>query len=201
MLPMITELKKKTVFLLTFLFLWEAFAFNGTPVSLQTSLYSQIPLYGSSEINNLNNNLNNADIKRVIAGSFVDFNVDLCKYIKFSTGVDVCCDFIWGGDEFFHHLNYSFFAGLKIHPFDAGINFFASYALGQRVDFKKITDAENNGAAFSSWGNGFRLGIEYNILYWKEIAVYPIVGTFYEFFPRGNYLKDNIFAVYAGLQF
>ena len=198
---MITDNKKKLIFLPFFLFLWEVFAFNGTIVSLKTSIYSQIPVYGSAELNDINNSLNQGDFKRVIAGSFVDFDVTLCKYIKLTTGADLCCDFIWGGNDYFHHMNYSFFTGLKIFPFDAGINFYAAYAFGHRLDFVNITDAARKGTEFSSWGNGFRLGLEYNILYWKTLAVYPVAGTFYEFFPRGSYLKDNMFAVYAGIQF
>ena len=202
MLPMITVNKKKLFIFTAFLFLWEAFSFNGNKISLKTSIYSQVPLYGSSDINNLNNSLNQGDFKRIIAGTFVDFDVRICDYIKFTTGADAACDFIWGGSDYFHHLNYSFFAGLKIFPFDGiGLNFNASYALGNRIDFKNVSGEEDNGVIFSAWGNGFRLGIEYNILFWKTLAVYPVVGAFYEFFPRGNYTKDNMFAVYVGLQF
>lgn len=50
------------------------------------------------------------------------------------------------------------------------------------------------------WGNGFRIGLEYDFSYKSEQNL-PSVGLYYRFCPRGNYHWDNVFALYCVMNF
>ena len=82
------------------------------------------------------------------------------------------------------------------------------YALGARTDFIEEEILEDDGSSkkrsvveSTAWGNGFKIGVEYDFLYNSDKRSLPALGFFYRLMPRGGKSYDNIFAFYINMVF
>lgn len=161
----------------------------------------------------------NIEDSRVIIGSFADISFKLGNPLRFLLGADAMCDFMWGGDDYNHHLDYAGWAGIKFYPGIGGLNFSIAYALGCRTDFVSFTErvqvknpltgemlplykSESDSYIDSTaWGNGFRISFDYDFLYGNDRNFAPALGGYYRCMPRGNDKWDNIFSIYISFGF
>lgn len=169
-------------------------------VGFDIGLATGIPFYGSSYVTNTNDRVNDGDFYRFIIGASADLNFKLGDPIKFMVGADVLFDFIWKGNDYSNHIDYAFFTGLKFYPGIGGLNGSIAYCLGCRNDFAN-NEVEDSITHSSAWGNGFRLGIEYDFKYGSNHKCLPSIGTYYRCMPRGENEWDNILAAYFALSF
>ena len=167
-------------------------------VGFDIGLSSGLPVYSDSAVSDSNELVNDGDFNRVIAGGLFDFSFRLCEPLKLLLGADLLCDFIWSGSDYSNHLDYAFWSGIKAYPGIGGLNCSVAYALGRRSDFRN-NDADDSIISSSSWGNGFRLGVEYDFLYGSSRTCMPALGFYYRFMPRGNDTYDNVFSVYISI--
>lgn len=174
----------------------EASKIIGFDIGLSTGL----PVYSDSGISDANDRVNDGDFNRVIIGSVADVSFHVCEPLKLLVGGDLLCDLIWSGNSHSNHIDYAGWFGVKAYPGFGGLNGSVCYAVGCRTDFIN-NDVEDTVVHNASWGNGFRLGIEYDFLYGTERSCMPCVGFYYRYMPRGESNYDNIFSVYATLSF
>lgn len=185
------------VFFLIFL---SSYAFGETRVvNFDAGISTGVPLYGDKRIETMNRNILSDSGVRIILGGIADVNITLSDYFTFFTGCDLLCDANINKSSFFYHLDLAMFPGIKFYPGAGGLNISCAYSTGYRFDFLK-TSAEGFEYDPSSWGNGFRLGVEYNFAY-KNDHNWPSVGIYYRSMPRGNYQRDNILCVYCVVNF
>ncbi len=52
-----------------------------------------------------------------------------------------------------------------------------------------------------SWGNGFRIAVQYDFMEDRNYKVKPHIGAYYRCVPRGNYKTDHILSIYGGVRF
>lgn len=166
-------------------------------VGFDVGIVTGLPVYTSGEVSHANDHVNDGKTSRVVIGGLFDVSFKVMSPLKIMLGFDLLSDFNWGGGEHANYLDYAFWAGLKIYPGIAGFNFFVDYALGQRADF--IDNDEIDETNTAAWGNGFRVGIEYDFLHNSEHRFMPSVGFYYRLMPRGDDQYDNIFAIYVTL--
>ena len=205
---------KKYIFCF-FLFFGTIFCFAETDKIVRTDIgfTTGIPIYSHRD-----DNINTED-SRVIIGTFSDISFRLGEPVRFLVGADCNCDFMWGGRDYNHHLDYAGWAGIKVYPGVGGLNFSISYALGSRTDFvsatetkfktysingERLTILENETDSYvesTAWGNGFRIGFDYDFMYGNDNSFAPALGGYYRCMPRGNDMWDNIFAVYISFGF
>lgn len=149
--------------------------------------------------------LDRSDYKRIIAGLTADTNLNISEPIKVIFGAEAFCDFLWIKGSYYHTTDYAFFSGIKIFPGVQGLNFSIAYTLGNRTDFFSYYDEEEDTTIKKndpkSWGNGFRLGIQYDFMEDRDYKVKPQVGVYYRCIPRGNYNTDHILSIYGGIRF
>ena len=190
---------KKIVIIFTFLFLIPcAFSQDSDFFNWDIGFATGIPFhYGESDtyISNFDAN----SLNRVLIGATSNFyfKIDDIAFIDF--GIDSLFDFKWNSSDYANSIDYSFFGGVKIYPGLGGLNFSIAYCFGNRSDFLKI-DGEKD-IFQHSWGNGARFSLEYDFNYLKETTIKPIVGGYYRFIPRGNYVYDHILCAYVALKF
>lgn len=192
-------MKKKILIPLLLIFFSETFVFAHQGVGFNWGLLTGLPVYSDQELLDSINKISKDTPNRAVVGTFVDLTVGLSEILALYGGAQARCDFLWNSDEYFHDFDLNFFGGLKVSPWDFGLIFSVAYAPGFRTTFYDF--AEEKGTSNSSWGNGFRVGVEYDILYTFDVAVSPAVGVLYEFFPRGDYTYDNLFSFYVALKF
>ncbi len=162
---------------------------------------SGYPAYGSSSVIDMNNSVNPDDNpNRFIIGLNGDVYFSVIRPLKLLVGADALADFIWNGQVYNNHLDYSFWTGVKVYVGAGGLNFGLAYLLGCRTDFSKIDSSEVN-VSSASWGNGFRLSLEYDFLYCSSWDALPAIGAYYRCVPRGNNEWDNIIACYLNISF
>lgn len=174
------------------------FANTNKIVGFDIGLASGLPVYSSDSISDSNSLINDGDYNRIIFGGLFDLSFSICEPLKIIMGSDILCDFIWSGSDYSNHLDYAFWGGIKFYPGVGGLNGSLAYALGRRTDFFN-NEVEDTTISSSAWGNGFRVGIEYDFKYQSEHSCMPALGIYYRFMPRGNNTYDNIFAVYCSL--
>lgn len=167
---------------------WEVAISTGIPV------HNSKPEATKSEI------LVSPSFKRIIFGANADVVFNITEPLKLFAGTDTFCEFIWEQSNHYNSLDYSFYTGIKVFPNLAGLNFSVAYVLGSKANFYK-TEEVSNTSENTAWGNGFRIAVEYDFFYGEEAKIYPIVGGYYRFMPRGNYEYDHILAAYVGLRF
>ena len=193
-----------TTILLIFSALW-AFANEDTFFTPEISLGTGISIYDDKADTSRKAILDSSDYKRIVAGLTADTNLNISEPIKVIFGAEAFCDFLWIKGEYFHTVDYAFFSGIKIFPGVQGLNFSIAYTLGNRTDFfSYYDDAEDvklkkNSSA--SWGNGFRLSVQYDFMEDRNYKVKPQVGAYYRCVPRGNYNTDHILSLYGGIRF
>lgn len=159
-----------------------------------------IPFYGSDSVTKGNDEVFDKDYKRILIGSDADITFRFADPLKLVFGFDFLADFIWAGNDYSNHLDYAFWGGIKVYPGVGGLNASLAYALGCRTDFIN-NNVEDSICRSSAWGNGFRLGIEYDFLYNTDHKCMPAIGTYYRMMPRGDKEYDNILAVYVNATF
>lgn len=193
-------MKRTSLFLLVFVF-FQAFLFSeGKLFDWNVSLSTGIPIHSSSTEDSKSDILINDSFNRIITGFNGNTVINITTPVKLIFGADAFCEFLWDGSNHYNSLDYSFYGGIKIFPNLGGFSIAISYAFGSKATFYKSeeSDDSNNNTA---WGNGFRVSFEYDFFYNQSAKVYPIVGVYYKYIPRGNYNFDHILAAYAGLRF
>lgn len=188
---------KKTItilFLQVFL-LSGLFANSDSFFTTEVSLGTGVSIYDSSADDLRKELLSQKDYKRIITGLTIDTNLNISEPLKIMFGADLFCDFLWNSKKHYNTLDYSFFSGIKVFPNKTGLNLSICYSLGNRCDF---FDNKNDS---KSWGNGFRIGIQYDFMEARAYKVKPIVGAYYRCLPRGNYNTDHILCLYGGIRF
>lgn len=191
-------MKKILLLLILFIAQFTLFAqekFFNWDISLSTG----IPIHSTSTESSKSDILIGNTFNRIIAGTSTEIFLNITKPVKAVAGGDAFCEFIWDGDNHFNSLDYSFYGGVKIFPNLAGFNFEVDYVFGCKTTFAKTDEFSDNTS--SSWGNGFRIAIEYDFFYGEESKLDPVVGGYYRYIPRGNYIYDHIIAAYIGLHF
>lgn len=190
---------KKIVIIFTFLFfIPHAFSQDSDFFNWDIGFATGIPFhYGESDTNISNFDANSLNRVLIGATSNFYFKIDDIAFIDF--GIDSLFDFKWNSSDYANSIDYSFFGGVKIYPGLGGLNFSIAYCFGNRSDFLKI-DGEKD-IFQHSWGNGARFSLEYDFNYLKETTIKPIVGGYYRFIPRGNYVYDHILCAYVALKF
>lgn len=168
-------------------------------IGFDVGLVTCIPVYGDTSSPYKN---------RVVIGNDGDISLKIGAPLKILFGYDLIGDINWDKNEHSNHLDYAFWSGVKIYPGIGGLNGTLAYALGARTDFidEKVFDENGDSKTRSvvettAWGNGFRIGVEYDFLYDSNRRTMPALGFFYRLMPRGNNNYDNIFAFYINMGF
>lgn len=192
----------KKIFAIAFLLLTVTLGFsedNKKIIGFDAGLVTCIPVYGDTSSPYKN---------RVIIGADGDVTFKLGKPLKFMVGADFISDINWDGNLHSNHIDYAFWGGIKVYPGIGGLNGSLAYAIGARSDFEEDkffyfdgTARNETNVSTTAWGNGFRLGVEYDFLYNSSRRTLPAVGFFYRFMPRGSSSYDNIFAFYVNMSF
>ncbi len=195
---MSTRAKRNCLVFLLMLFFSFVFAKNKI-VGFDFGLVTGIPVYGDTS---------SPYKSRVIIGSDGDISLKVGTPLKILFGYDFISDLNWDKNEHSNHLDYAFWTGIKVYPGFGGLNGTLAYALGARTDFideeilKEDGSCEKRSVAeTSAWGNGFKIGVEYDFLHNSERKTLPAVGFFYRLMPRGGKSYDNIFAFYVNMVF
>ena len=193
-----THAKRNCLVFLLMLFFSFAFAKNKI-VGFDFGLVTGIPVYGDTSSPYKN---------RVIIGSDGDISLKVGTPLKILFGYDLIGDINWDKNERSNHLDYAFWTGIKVYPGFGGLNGTLAYALGARTDFIDEEILREDGSCekrsvveTSAWGNGFKIGVEYDFLHNSERKTLPAVGFFYRLMPRGGKSYDNIFAFYVNMVF
>ncbi len=196
----------KKIFLLLIFTFSLSFAFsqktNSTKdnfVGFDIGLVTCVPVYGNTSSPYKN---------RIIIGNDADISLRIAHPLKILFGYDFIADLDWDKNERANHLDYSVWTGIKVYPGFAGLNASLAYVLGARTDFLNETKYEEDGTKkdytvteTSAWGNGFKIGLEYDFLYDSNKKAFPAVGFFYRLMPRGKESYDNTFAFYVNMGF
>lgn len=168
-------------------------------IGFDVGLVTCIPVYGATSSPYKN---------RVVIGSGGDISLKIGAPLKILFGYDLIGDINWDKNEHSNHLDYAFWSGVKVYPGIGGLNGTLAYALGARTDFidEKVFDENGDSKTRSvvettAWGNGFKIGVEYDFLYDSNRRTMPALGFFYRLMPRGNNNYDNIFAFYINMGF
>ena len=193
---------KKIMTFVTILALSQVFLFaqNERLINWEVALATGIPVHNSKAEATKSEILVSTSFKRIIFGANGDMVFNITEPLKIFAGSDIFSEFIWDGTNHYNSLDYSFYTGIKLFPHLAGLNFSVAYVLGSKANFYK-TEEVSNTTENTSWGNGFRIAAEYDFFYGEEAKIYPIVGGYYRFMPRGDYKYDHILAAYVGLRF
>lgn len=193
------SMKKKIIIPFVLMLFSEAFIFAHEGFGFDWSVLTGFPIYGQSETKDAFDDVTKESANRVIVGSYIDVSYGLNEILGLYLGGQLRSDFLWNGSSNVTQLDYSFFGGIQICPWNFGVIFSVAYAPGSCTQFVKTKEDKYNHQC--AWGNGFRLGIEYDILHTFDVVVSPTVGVLYEFFPRGDNVYDNIFSFYIGMKF
>ena len=196
----------KKLFLLIILAIpmsFHVFAGEDSFFTTEVSLGTGISIYDSSADELRKNLLTGKDYKRIVAGLTLDTNLNISDPLKVMLGTELFSDFLWDKTNYYNTLDYSFFTGIKIFPNKTGLNFSISYILGNRSDFftELVETDRTKKSDTKSWGNGFRLSIQYDFMQSRNYKVKPIAGAYYRCVPRGNYNTDHILCLYGGIRF
>ena len=199
-------MKKLSIFLALVIFgVAGLFADDSSLFINEVSLGTGVSIYSDNADSSRKTVLNSDNTKRIVAGLTLDSNLNISELVKVVFGAETFCDFIWDSGLYYHSIDYAFFTGIKIFPNVAGLNFTIAYTLGSRSDFNNINpeNGEKTGGKNTNkaWGNGFRLGIQYDFMKDKVYKVRPFIGAYYRCVPRGNYNTDHILCLNGGIRF
>lgn len=167
-------------------------------ISYSAGISSGIPFYGKNGLSEAQKEIN--PNYRVIIGTFANINLNIIEQVTFSAGAEILSDLNWQDDIYNNHLHVGFPLGFKIYPDIGGLNFGLAYDLGFRSDFYKNADgaiADN----IASWGNGFKISMEYNFNHNGDLEYLPSLGCSWTLMPRGNYSYDNLITFYLAENF
>lgn len=164
----------------------------------QFALGTGYTFYGDSDLKSNERDAMHRGFARIILYTDAGVTLKLTDQLYFLGGFQTMFDFIWKGGDCTNHASPTFFAGLQFYPGLANLSFSLAYALGVRHDWEEL-DARYNKVRSAKWGNGFRLGVEYDFK--KGGGIIPVVGASYLFLPTGYDNYDNTLAVYFRLAF
>ena len=191
-------MKKIPALLLTALLLGSSIFAKEGLLSFSAGISSGLPVYGANSVLSTGTEIPNGN--RMIIGGLASANLNILSQISFYLGNDLLWDITWNSAEKSSKLHVSFPLGIKIFPGVGGLNFGIAYTLGFRVDnIKTSSIGEYND--ISSWGNGFKLHVEYNFAHDGKSKYYPSVGTYWNLMPRGNNSWDNLIVLYIAANF
>lgn len=165
--------------------------------SVSMGLASGIPIYGTDSIISTGKEIDKPS--RVIIGTTTSLNLNIIKQVTFFTGGDTLFDFVWDSKQHANKIHVSFPLGIKIYPGLGGLNAGLAYTLGFRIDSINTTKHEHEG--ISTWGNGFRLSLEYNFAHEGNSRFLPSIGGYWNLMPRGNKSYDNLIVMYVAINF
>ena len=198
----------KKLFFITILIIFSGtflFSNNDSFFTPEISFGTGISIYDDNSDSGRKSLLNQNDFKRIVAGLTIDTNLNISEPIKIVFGAESFCDFLWADDAYFHTVDYALFSGIKIFPGIEGLNFSIAYSLGNRTDFFNTESEEDLSSSrkniTKSWGNGFRLAVQYDFMQQRNYKVKPHVGAYYRCVPRGNYHTDHILCINGGIRF
>lgn len=152
------------------------------------SLGSGYIFYGSQTVRNRNKAL--GQDHQVILTTEATGILPLQEHIYLTAGTDVSLDARWSGSNHIYLLDYSGMVGFRIYPGLQGLLFQVDYALGRRTDFISLKN-EDSYKESTSWGNGFKLGVDYDFSVHTKGKIAPSVGFAWKNMPRGGY-RDNL---------
>ncbi len=191
-------MKKIPALLLTALLLGSSIFAKEGLLSFSAGISSGLPVYGANSVLSTGTEIPNGN--RMIIGGLASANLNILSQISFYLGNDLLWDITWNSAEKSSKLHVSFPLGIKIFPGVGGLNFGIAYTLGFRVDnIKTSSVGEYND--ISSWGNGFKLHVEYDFAHDGKSKYYPSVGTYWNLMPRGNNSWDNLIVLYIAANF
>ena len=191
-------MKKIPALLLTALLLGSSIFAKEGLLSFSAGISSGLPVYGANSVISTGTEIPNGN--RMIIGGLASANLNILSQISFYLGNDLLWDITWNSAEKSSKLHVSFPLGIKIFPGVGGLNFGIAYTLGFRVDnIKTSSVGEYND--ISSWGNGFKLHVEYDFAHDGKSKYYPSVGTYWNLMPRGNNSWDNLIVLYIAANF
>lgn len=191
-------MKKIPALLLTALLLGSSIFAKEGLLSFSAGISSGLPVYGANSVISTGTEIPNGN--RMIIGGLASANLNILSQISFYLGNDLLWDITWNSAEKSSKLHVSFPLGIKIFPGVGGLNFGIAYTLGFRVDnIKTSSIGEYND--ISSWGNGFKLHVEYDFAHDGKSKYYPSVGTYWNLMPRGNNSWDNLIVLYIAANF
>lgn len=168
-------------------------------LNFETFFTTGIPIHSSKTEEVKSDLLLSNTFNRIVSGFSADAILNVTEPLKAIVGADTFCEFIWENGCHYNSLDYSFYLGFKLFPNLYGFDISAAYVLGSKATFAKTDEGKDTNT--SSWGNGFRIAAEYTFFYGQDSAIYPIVGGYYRYMPRGNYSYDHILAAYVGIKF
>ncbi|MCR4579320.1 MAG: hypothetical protein K5681_03115 [Treponema sp.] len=189
----------KKTFALAFIFALLSFSIYAEKnlISISVGLNTGIPFYGSAELNEATEDLDAS--KRFVFGAYGLFNLNIIEHASVFTGAELFTDLNWADKNYANHLHVDFPLGLRLSPNLGGLAFGTAYLLGFRSDFYYLPEEEKSNS-MTSWGNGFKLFLEYDFSYHGSEFL-PTVGISWSIMPRGNYDYDNLLNLYMGLNF
>jgi hypothetical protein len=192
-------MKKIGIVVLALLALTPLFAENVKQFGFDAGISSGYPLYGGTVTDSVSPITGINGFKRIIIGLNGDVFYSPVDQIHLFTGADTLADFLWDGGWYSYHFDYAFLFGVKVYPFSSGLAFSAAYALGSRNDYYNTTGT-GSVTSYAKWGNGFRLGAEFDFSKLLNTRYIPSLGFYYRFMPRGGDMYDNIFAAYISVE-
>lgn len=165
---------------------------------IEIGIGSGYVFYGDKKTKDLISDMNSDDYSRFLIGGDVGFFIPLAEKVLFTGDAELMTDLFWNGGDHCYFLDYSFNTGIKVYPGLGGLGFGVAYCLGRRTSFIDIDDYDETDS--TSWGNGFKFNLDYDIRYGKD-GVCPVIGTYWRHMPRGNSSSDNAVSIYLKLFF
>ncbi|MCQ2592329.1 MAG: hypothetical protein MJ188_06050 [Treponema sp.] len=195
----------KKLLALSFVSFFYVFALFANPadniLGIDAAISTGVPIHTAKASSSRDSILTKSTtFKRIIFGGNTDLIFNFSDTFKAMAGADTFCELTWEGSTYYNTMDFSFFGGIKVFPNLAGFNINAAYVFGSKGIFINTEDIHKQ-KNLTAWGNGFRIGIEYDFFYGEDAAICPIVGGYYRYMPRGDYNYDHIFAAYAGIRF
>lgn len=179
-------MKLRIFILLTFLSLLPSSLF--ATAGFEFGMGSGYIFYGSQTVRNRNKALGQ-DHQVILTTDAIGI-LPLQEHIYLTAGADASVDARWSGSNHIYLLDYSGLIGFRVYPGLHGLLFHLNYALGRRTDFISLKK-EDSYKQSTSWGNGFKLGVEYDFSVHTKGKIAPSVGFAWKNMPRGGY-RDNL---------
>lgn len=201
---------KKIVAILTLMICFSAglFASEYKFVNFEVGPMTGFPFYGANELYDEVQAVRDDEGVRLVFGATGDMRFDLMPEFSLYLGVDILSDFVWNKSEYSNHLDYAFFFGGKVYPTNTGFSVNIAYGSGSRSDYTGKKGDNNAGASAPQkpsyaayWGNGFKLGFEYDFSRNSNFKHMPVVGAYWKNMPRGKNLRDSTLSFAAKLGF
>jgi hypothetical protein len=192
-------MKKTCIIAVVFMALSPLFAESSKQFGFDAGLASGGPVYGGATNDSVSSITGMSGFKRIIIGFNGDFFYSPVDQIHLFTGADTLADFLWNDNWYSYHFDYAFLFGAKVYPFPGGFAASVAYALGCRNDYYN-TAGTGSVTSYAKWGNGFRLGVEFDFSKLLKQKYIPALGFYYRFMPRGSDMYDNIFAAYVSIE-